>query len=385
MSIIQRNGVWHCHFFTPSGQRVRKSLGTRDKRQAQELYDKLKAEAWRVNKLGEAPTKYFQEACVRWLQEKVDKRSLDSDRSKISFFLLHFKDVPLNEITNDRIQSALSSMENRSHRARWERMRDRLTREGKVIPHYRPKPVSQSTIYSHQAFMRSLLRIAAREWGWLDNMPAVKAKAPRTRRIRWLTKDEARSLIRELPEYFRPLVIFALATGLRRSNIINMEWQQIDMQRKMAWIPPEDAKGGRAIGVSLNETACQVLRDQIGKHHRWVFVQTESCFRPDGTECPKIRKFRNDSNKAWRSALRRAGIENFRFHDLRHTWASWLVQEGVPLSALQEMGGWESVDMVRKYAHLSNNHLSQHAKVIDDIFHINDTKTTQPTKKALRH
>ncbi|MCH6088537.1 site-specific integrase, partial [Salmonella enterica] len=58
-----------------------------------------------------------------------------------------------------------------------------------------------------------------------------------------------------------------------------------------------------------------------------------------------------------KAALRRAGIDDFRFHDLRHTWASWLVQAGVPLSVLQEMGGWESIEMVRRYAHLAPNTL----------------------------
>ena len=62
------------------------------------------------------------------------------------------------------------------------------------------------------------------------------------------------------------------------------------------------------------------------------------------------------------------GIENFRFHDLRHTWASRLIPSGVPLSVLQEMGGWESREMVRRYAHLAPNHLTEHARKIDDIF-----------------
>lgn len=60
-------------------------------------------------------------------------------------------------------------------------------------------------------------------------------------------------------------------------------------------------------------------------------------------------------------------ISDFRFHDLRHTWASWLVQSGVPISALQEMGGWESIEMVKRYAHLSPNHLNEHARQIDAI------------------
>lgn len=90
--------------------------------------------------------------------------------------------------------------------------------------------------------------------------------------------------------------------------------------------------------------------------------------RADGTSTPAVRKMRIDSKTSWLSACRRAGIEDFRFHDLRHTWASWLIQSGVPLSVLQEMGGWESIEMVRRYAHLAPNHLTEHARKIDDIF-----------------
>ncbi len=79
-------------------------------------------------------------------------------------------------------------------------------------------------------------------------------------------------------------------------------------------------------------------------------------------------QMRYDANTAWRAALKRAGIEDFRFHDFRHTWASWLVQAGVPISVLQEMGGWESIEMVRRYAHLAPNHLTEHARQIDSIF-----------------
>lgn len=145
---------------------------------------------------------------------------------------------------------------------------------------------------------------------------------------------------------------------------------------------PRRAKGGKAIGVALNDTACQVLRNQIGKHNRWVFVHTKAWHRSDGTPTAKVRKMRVDDNTAWKTGLRRAGIENFRFHDLRHTWASWLVQEGVPLSALQEMGGWESIEMVRRYADLAPNHLTEHAKNIDALIIVHDTFMSQPTIRA---
>lgn len=154
------------------------------------------------------------------------------------------------------------------------------------------------------------------------------------------------------------------------------------MQRKVAWINPENAKAGKAIGVALNDTACKVLRGQIGKHSRWVFVHTKASTRSDGTKTAAIRKMRKDDNSAWRSSLKRAGITDFRFHDLRHTWASWLIQSGVPLSALQEMGGWESIEMVRRYAHLAPNHLTEHARKIDALLGVGDTNTTQGGNQA---
>lgn len=327
--------------------------------------------------MGDFKPRTFDEACVRWLNEKQHKKSLDDDKSRIGFWRMHFKGVDLSSITEDKVLSAMSSMVNRRHRMNWEAKRDSLLRRGKSVPEFKDKPASMATKATHLAFIRALLRRAANEWRWIAKAPNIKCPVPKNKRIRWLTKEEAANLIRELPDHMKPVVIFALATGLRRSNIIDLEWSQIDMQRKVAWIHPEEAKAGRAIGVALNDSACRVLRGQLGKHNQWVFVHTESSVRPDGTRTKAVRKMRTDANTAWRAALKRAGIENFRFHDLRHTWASWLVQSGVPLSALQEMGGWESIEMVQRYAHLAPNHLTQHAKQIDSFLAGNGTNMAQ--------
>jgi integrase len=79
--------------------------------------------------------------------------------------------------------------------------------------------------------MRSLLKTAANDWGWIKAAPVIKTKKPISKRIRWLTREEAERLIACMPESIKPVVIFALATGLRRSNIIDLEWQQVDMQK----------------------------------------------------------------------------------------------------------------------------------------------------------
>jgi integrase len=85
------------------------------------------------------------------------------------------------------------------------------------------------------------------------------------------------------------------------------------------------------------------------------------------------------NTRAWRQALARAGIEDFRWHDLRHTWASWHVQRGTPLNVVQEMGAWESESMVRRYAHLAPAHLRQHAEVLTEV--LNDTNTAQASNE----
>ena len=149
-------------------------------------------------------------------------------------------------------------------------------------------------------------------------------------------------------QHLADMAAFSLATGLRRANVTGLEWSQIDLARRLAWIHPDQAKARKAIAVPLNAEAVLLIRKQIGKHSVFVFSY-------NGNPIYQV------STKAWYKGLVSAGIENFRWHDLRHTWASWHVQNGTPLFALQELGGWESPEMVRRYAHLSADHLAPYA------------------------
>jgi len=168
-------------------------------------------------------------------------------------------------------------------------------------------------------------------------------------RIRFLKEDEAERLLAALPVHLADMARFSLETGLRQANVTGLLWNQLDLVRKVAWIHPDQAKARKAIAVPLSDVAVEIIRRQLGKHHTQVFS-----FRGN----PVIQV----NTKAWRAALERCGIEDFRWHDLRHTWASWHVQRGTPLNVLQELGGWESVEMVRRYAHFGGNHLQDYAK-----------------------
>ena len=126
--------------------------------------------------------------------------------------------------------------------------------------------------------------------------------------------------------------------------------------------------------MPLNSEAIAVLRERLGKHSIY-------CFTYRGKKVTQV------NTKAWRNGLVKAGIPNFRWHGLRHTWASWHVQNGTPISVLQELGGWSEIKMVQRYAHLAPEHLAPHAENICEK-NANGTFLATPqkgTKKAALH
>ncbi len=181
-----------------------------------------------------------------------------------------------------------------------------------------------------------------------DRLKADLWKQSRLKEKPLRTWEEAARLLALLPPHLAPLVGFALATGLRQKNILELTWSQIDMEREILWIHGDQAKGGREIRVPLNGEAMRILEGERGKHPGRVFTYRGKPMETVG--------------EAFDRAVKKAGIEDFRFHDLRHTWASWHVQSGTPLAVLKELGGWASMDMVFRYAHLGESHLAEWAK-----------------------
>jgi integrase len=167
-----------------------------------------------------------------------------------------------------------------------------------------------------------------------------------------LTREQVERLLAELLEHLATMARLSLATGLRTTNITGLEWRQVDMTRCIAWVHPDQAKGKRmAIPVPPNAEALALVRAQIGQHPDRIFA-----FRG--------KPIARASDSAWYKALKQRGLRDFRWHDLRHTWASWHVQAGTPMHVLQELGGWRIPAMVQSYAHLAPEHLTEHAERI---------------------
>ena len=324
MALYKRKNIWWIAI-SHQGMRIQESSGTSNKVDAQRLHDKIKAELWKVNTLKEKPTKDWNDAVLRWCAESQHKKSLCDDKSKFRWLDPHLSGALLTDITRDKVEQIARVKE----------------QEG----------ASPATVNRMLAVIRAILRKAEREWEWLDNAPVIRMRKENNKRIRWLKLDEVERLKKELPEHLVNAMEFALHTGLRESNTTQLQWSEIDFDRCHASIPAHKSKSGKAIAVPLNSRAMQVMKNQIGKHPHFVFSY-------------KNRPIKWFNTKAFKKALERAGLTNFRWHDFRHTWASWHVQNGTSLQELQQLGGWANFEMVLRYAHLSSDHLRKAAERI---------------------
>ena len=273
MSLRKRGSVWWIDFCTPNGERVRRSAETENKAQAKELHDKLKAEAWRLQKLGERPKRCWEEAVVRYLKETAHKATHEDDKSKLRWLDPFLGGKELETINRELI----------------DRISDAKLAEG----------ASNATVNRHLALVRTILRRCHRDWEWIDRVASVRLLKEPTRRIRFLTHDQAAALLQELPAHLKDMAIFALATGLRAANITGLTWEQVDLPRKEAWVHPDQAKARRAIPVPFNEAALEVVTRQQGKHAVHVFTY-------EGNPVKQV------STRAWYNALNSAAPSRAR-------------------------------------------------------------------------
>jgi len=325
MSLHKRGNTWWVDFTAPNGERIRRSTGTDDKQLAQEYHDHIKVGLWRIHRLGEKPRRTWQEAVVRWLKDTDSKADHHKDLAKLKWLDQFLRDRYLDEVNRDLIDH---------------------------IAAVKKQEASASTANRYLALLRAMLRMARDEWEWLDTIPRIRLYPEPRKRVRWITREEAAKLVAELPPHLADMAAFTLATGLRQSNVSYLRWSQVDLVRGMAWIHADQSKSRRAIAVPLNQDAISILEQRRGKHPGFVFTY-------------KGQPVARTTTKAWKHALERAGIDDFRWHDLRHTWASWHVQSGTSLQELMELGGWASFEMVLRYAHLAGEHLKTAASRVD--------------------
>jgi len=216
----------------------------------------------------------------------------------------------------------------------------------------RKKTVRQpATVNRYLAALSDVFTVAVKQWKWLEKNPLSDVdycKEPRER-VRFLSKDESTRLLdackKSEKKLLYPIVILALSAGPRQGNILNLKWREIDFSRERIIL--EETKNGERQSIPLVCLAKSLLAELEKARVPGVDLVFPS--EKDPTKPESIRK-------AWEAAVEEAELEDFRFHDLRHTAASWLAMNGASLLELADILGHKTLEMVKRYAHLTEGH-----------------------------
>lgn len=208
------------------------------------------------------------------------------------------------------------------------------------------------TVNRYLAYLSTAFTVALREWQWCHENPVrqvSKLKEPRGR-VRFLSDDEREALLKACeasndPRLY-PLVVLALSTGARQGELLALRWGNVDLKRSVATI--QDTKNDERRALPLHSLALALLKERKRLHRR---VDTDLVFPSASGGSPFPRK-------PWARALADAEIEDFRFHDLRHSAASYLAMNGATLAEIAEVLGHKTLAMVKRYSHLTEQHVS---------------------------
>jgi integrase len=225
---------------------------------------------------------------------------------------------------------------------------------------------SHSTVDRMMRTVGSVLRACIR-WRYLETVPHIPMYGEPEAEPRFLTEEQFAELCRQLPEHLRLAARFAVITLLRMREQSGLTWDRVNIESRTAWVPRGQTKGRRTHSIPLTDEAVAILKEvrQLIPGSR-VFGQE------------------NFHTAAFRKAAGRAGVPRIRWHDLRHTGASWAIQSGVTLPELMELGGWRSYRMVLRYGHLAPANTVKAAERVAQRAHSAlSRKATRNTRKSL--
>ncbi len=333
MGLFKRGTVWWMSF-TYHGRQVRKSTETADKRLAEAILAtvKVKMVEGRYFDRFEEQTRTFAELMERYETEHVAKQaSRRAIRSYIRNLLPVFGHLTLGDISPQRIVA----------------YKQKRYADG----------VAPATINRELAAMKKAFNLAIREWEWCRENPVsrVSMEKEANTRDRWVTAEEEARLLEACPPWLGELVRFALHTGMRLGEILALTWRGVDLVRNTATV--FQSKNGTRRTIPLNQTVRALLKGKA----KVRALNTAQVFQSQAQTPLEA----NNIRRAFRRAVRQAEIEELHFHDLRHTFATRLVQAGVDLYRVQRLLGHQSPVMTQRYAHHSPESLRAGVELLD--------------------
>lgn len=231
-----------------------------------------------------------------------------------------------------------------------------------LVEQYQSKGLTKgkkhATINRHVATLKHMFT-KANDWNMVDEVVLrrirkVKMLEENNKRLRYLSKDEWKSLLEACDSHLHPIVLMALNAGMRKSEILNLQWDNVDLTHNFIHI--EDSKNGERRDIPINDTLKKMLQNlprRLDGKHLFYDLKTQKPFK--------------DVKRSFKTACKNAKITNFRFHDLRHTFASHLVMAGVDLTTVKELLGHKTLTMTLRYAHLSPEHKTKAVNLLGDM------------------
>ena len=319
--------VWWMSF-TYNGRLCRKSTGTSDEKLAKKIFGKVQTQVIEVKwfDIDHSKQRTLKEMIERYSKEYTVHRTYYPQKREKSIFK-HLYAYFGEFCTLGEIEQWIGGYEQ--------------FRKGNGI--------SPATIVKELGVLRTMFNIARKQWRWKVENPVSDIKLPtvHNERVRYLSEDENKRLFEALEKskekWLKPLVVIAIDTGLRLSNICDLRWSEVNLFSKMITIDAEATKNDDYLGVPLTDSAFQILKE---------LNKTQSLSGHVFNDCGE-KLYDRKVQRAFRHLLEDAKIGTFHFHDLRHTFASYLRQQGVDLHTISKLLGHKDLRMTKRYAHLN--------------------------------
>ena len=332
----KQRGEWWIAYVSEYGQLHREKVGPRG--QAILAYQERKRDI----RLGQffpeqlrARPVLFEQLAEDFLKtaETNEKRSLSSDRTRMRRLLAAFEGHPAAAISAEAIEKLKADLQAEDLRTAHQ------IKAGEGV-----KRMAPATVNRHLALLRSVFYLALRNKKITTHpMHGVKFFRENNVRVRYLTEEEEFRLFQQLKACYHAIVRIGLLTGLRASNLLGLLWRNMDLENKVYTVPL--SKSGEALRLPMHSQMQEILKG-LPRNGPYVFA---------GADGEPPWDFTHNFSQAAKSA----GIQDLHLHDLRHTWASRLAMAGVDLLTIKELGGWKTIQMVQRYAHLSPDHKRQ--------------------------
>ena len=386
MAVYQRGENWYIDF-TFKGKRIREAIGP-SRKGAQKVINKKKAEI-AENKFLDVrkdpdpiPFYDFAKEYLQWSKTNKKASSYVKDLSMMRRLYRDFESKSIQEITTWQIEKYKAKRKSVIRRPEAkigsykEPGKDGVEKEIWFVDYQGPQgktvrkrfgvnraaaekflEKSQSVLgpasTNRELALLKQMYSKAVEWGKVKENPAKKIKLVKgeIKRVRFLMAEESQTLLSNCPGYLKPIVQVALHTGMRKGELLGLTWPQVNFEQGI--ISMLDTKNRERRDVPMNETVKAVLRG-LERKGEVVF------FNGQGERFGNVRK-------SFDTAVRKSGISDFRFHDLRHTFASNLVMAGVDIMTVKELMGHKTLEMTLRYSHLAPSHKTRAINILDRV------------------